>query len=140
MELDLHDTVQLYSVIIVWDPATPPPPHPPHLGSYTRAVSQDRRYLRYLFVTPWRDASPSASMGRNNFPSTFPLFLFKWHQCCGSELVSMRIQLLTLMRIRIHGAKQMRIRILVRHCRHKKLNFYIKNILPAGNRSQNIST
>ncbi len=30
----------------------PPPPHPPHLGSFTRAllVSQDRRHL---FVTPW---------------------------------------------------------------------------------------
>jgi hypothetical protein len=40
MELDLQ--------IIVWDPATPPPPH---LGSYTKAllVSQDRRHL---FVTP----------------------------------------------------------------------------------------
>ncbi len=44
----------------------------------------------------------------------------------------------TSMRIRIYGAKPMRIRILVRLCRHKKLDFDIKNILYAGNMSLNI--
>ncbi len=42
------------AVIIGWDPTTPsPPPLPPHLDSYTRAilVSQDRRLI---FVTPWQ--------------------------------------------------------------------------------------
>ncbi len=63
------------------------------------------------------------------------------YQCCGSALVStqIRIQLLTSMRIwtRIQGAKPMRIRIrirmLVRLCRHKKLYLKFKNILYVGN-------
>ncbi len=63
------------------------------------------------------------------------------YQCCGSALVSrqIRIQLLTSMRIRtrIQGAKPMRIRIrirmLVRLCRHKKLYLKLKNILYVGN-------
>ncbi len=48
IELDLLCTAAL----IGWDPATPPPPLAPLLGSYTRAllISQDRRHL---FVTPW---------------------------------------------------------------------------------------
>jgi hypothetical protein len=66
-------------------------------------------------------------------------------QCfgAGSALFSMRIrirmpiQLFTSMRIqiRIYGAKPMRIQILVRLCRHKKLDFNLKNILYAGNMS-----
>ncbi len=52
MELDLQSLFRLLctALLIGWDPATPPP-LPPHLGSYTRAllVSQDRRHL---FVTP----------------------------------------------------------------------------------------
>jgi hypothetical protein len=52
MELDLQSLFGLLctAVLIGWDPATPPP-FPPHLGSYQRAllVSQDRRHL---LVTP----------------------------------------------------------------------------------------
>ncbi len=53
MEIDLQSLFGLLCtpVLIGWDPATPPPPPiPPHLGSYTRAqlVGQDRRHL---FVT-----------------------------------------------------------------------------------------
>ncbi len=40
--------------------------------------------------------------------------------------------------MRIQGAKPMRSRILVRLWCHKKLNFYMKNILYVGIRSQNI--
>jgi hypothetical protein len=53
--MDLQSSFGLLctAVLIGWDPE--PPPIPPHLGSYTRAllVSQDRRHL---FVTPWRRA------------------------------------------------------------------------------------
>jgi hypothetical protein len=44
---------------------------------------------------------------------------YNWPQCCGSALVSVRI------RIWIPSAKPMRIRILVRLCRHKMLNLLI---------------
>ncbi len=55
MDLDLQSLFGLHfvrtTVLIGWDPATPPPPH---LGSYTRTllllVCQDRRHL---FVTLW---------------------------------------------------------------------------------------
>ncbi len=50
---------------------------------------------------------------------------FKRMQYCGSALVSMRI--------RIHGAKTLQIRILVRFCRYWKLNFYMNNTLYVGN-------
>jgi hypothetical protein len=53
-------------------------------------------------------------------------------QCSGSALVSMRIriQLFTSVRIRIRipGANPLRIRILLGLFRHKKLNFYMKNM------------
>ncbi len=51
MELDLSSLFGLYSSCTAEAPSAPPP-HPPHLGSYTRTllVSQDRRHL---FVTPW---------------------------------------------------------------------------------------
>ncbi len=49
MELDIQSLFGLLctAVLIGWNPATPPPPLPPHLGSYARAllVSQDRRHL-----------------------------------------------------------------------------------------------
>jgi hypothetical protein len=66
MELHLHSLFGLHEhscshCLRGWDPATPPPPVPLHLGSYTRAllVSLDRRHL---FVTPWLYLS-SGSMG-----------------------------------------------------------------------------
>ncbi len=43
-------------------------------------------------------------------------------------------------RIRIQGVKSMRIRILVRLCRQKKLNFYMNNILYEVNRSKIMPT
>ncbi len=39
------------AVLISWEPALPPPLHPPHLGSYTRALVVSRN-RRHLFVTP----------------------------------------------------------------------------------------
>jgi hypothetical protein len=47
------------------------------------------------------------------------LFLVTIYQFCGSASMGIRI--------RIQGAKQIRIRILVRQLSHKKLNFYMKN-------------
>jgi hypothetical protein len=57
----------------------------------------------------------------------FPSFLCCLYQSCGSVLF--------LMRIRILRATPMRIRIQVRLCRHKKLNFHIYLV----NRSQFIT-
>jgi hypothetical protein len=53
------------------------------------------------------------------------------NQCCGSALALMqiRIQVFSSMWIRLQ------IRILVRLCRLKRLNFYMKYLICEGNRS-----
>jgi hypothetical protein len=72
---------------------------------------------------------------------TYSLWSNEWVSslCFGSALV--QIQLFTSMRIRIQGANQCGdtwIRILVKLCSHKKLDFDMKNILYVGNMSENI--
>ncbi len=71
MELDLQSLFGFHVHSLVESPQLPPPPLPPHLGSYTRAllVSRDRRHL---LVTPssnkwvqqhllWLSADPPSS-------------------------------------------------------------------------------
>jgi hypothetical protein len=69
MESDLQSLfgLHVYSCIHWLRPrkSQPPPPNPPHLGSYTRAllVSQDRRHL---FVTPWFDWTVTYVLWKRN--------------------------------------------------------------------------
>ncbi len=55
-------TPQSCTVLIGWDPATPPPPHPipPALG-WALLVSKDKRHL---FVTSWPQPSSPVSLRR----------------------------------------------------------------------------
>jgi hypothetical protein len=71
----------------------------------------------------------------------FGKILNTFQQCCGSALVSMmiRIQLSMRNRIRIQGAKPMKIPT-DPDPGHKKLTLYMKNILKLDNRFKNIPT
>ncbi len=78
-------------VLIGWDPAPQLLPHPPHLGSYTRAllVSQDRRHLPvspWLWVIPFKSCIVCERVGEEQVPpavhldfsSLFGLHVHSW--------------------------------------------------------------
>ncbi len=99
-------------------------------------LPKDQTQIRYNSSDPaptWpKKSAGSGSTTLREFPQKVPAgVLLKQNsakscatitlkQRCGSALISMRI--------RIQGAKLMQIRILVRLCRQKKLNFYLKII------------
>ncbi len=75
MELDLQSLfgLQCTAVLICWDPASPPPLPPPHLGSFTRALNYKKRKKVLVFPVPSWDVTNKTPPGRELLNYTQPL-------------------------------------------------------------------